>query len=412
MTRAARADSVPPMARAPRRGRGGRTSPRTLLLLVLLVLGLFATGEAVLFGRSEDGLVARANLGLPVDEVALTRSLSKTIKATLTEFGIPPGAQVIRKLDGDEGAGARVEWIAYLPGRASTLQLNARLTEALDARHARVLDAWEDTLATPGSAVRMLVGAGKIRTHELILQRRVDADGAREYEPARLFLVIDAFGSAASDTLGPQFLALDVPLTGAVLPRLPSTKSWATRLHGGRHDVLAQVPMEPEGFPKRDPGPGAVLVDMPTGQIQRTVRKHLEDIPNAVGATSYQGAMALADGAAMTAVMTELARADAFWLDARIVPSSVAAERAAEAGVITFRIDQILEAPGRHDAQVKAMGRLLEDAVALARRRGYAIVLAHPDRASLDVLRREVPKLRRSGVRFETVSTLLKPQAF
>ena len=170
--------------------------------------------------------------------------------------------------------------------------------------------------------------------------------------------------------------------------------------------------MEPEGFPKRDPGPGAVLVDMPTGQIQRTVRKHLTEIPFVVGATSFQGAMALADGAAMAAVMAELERADMFWLDARIVPSSVAAERAAEAGVLTFRIDQILEAPGRRDAQVKALGRLLDDAVKLARRRGYAIVLVHPDRAGLDVLRREVPKLRRSGVRFETVSTLLKPQAF
>lgn len=412
MTRPAHADSVPPMARAPRRGRGGRTSPRTLVFLTLGVLALYALGEVVLFGRSEDGLVTRANFGLPVDEGALTRSLSKTIKTTLTEFGIPPGAQVIRKLDGSEGAGARVEWIAYLPGRASTLQLNARLTEALGERHARVLDAWEDTLATPGSSVHMLVGAGRVRTHELILQRRNDTDGAREYEPARLFLVVDAFGSALSDTLGAQFLALDVPLTGAVLPRMPSTKEWATRLHGKRYDVLAQIPMEPEGYPKRDPGPGAVLVDMQSGQIQRTVRKHLTDIPYVVGATSFQGAMALADGAAMTAVMSELDRARMFWLDARIVPSSVAAERAAEAGVITFRIDQILEAPGRRDAEVKALGRLLDDAVKLARRRGYAIVLAHPDRASLDVLRREVPKLRRSGVQFEPISTLLKPQAF
>ncbi len=379
---------------------------------MLGVFGLYALGEAVLFGRSEDGLVTRANFGLPVDEGALTRSLSKTIKSTLSEFGIPPGAQVIRKLDGREGAGARVEWIAYLPGRASTLQLNARLTEALGERRARVLDAWEDTLATPGSSVHMLVGAGRIRTHELILQRRNDTDGAREYEPARLFLVVDAFGSALSDTLGAQFLALDVPLTGAVLPRMPSTKEWATRLHGKRYDVLAQIPMEPEGYPKRDPGPGAVLVDMQSGQIQRTVRKHLADIPYVVGATSYQGAMALSDGAAMTSVMSELERARMFWLDARIVPSSVAAERAAEAGVITFRIDQILEAPGRRDAEVKAMGRLLDDAVKLARRRGYAIVLAHPDRASLDVLRREVPKLRRSGVQFEPISTLLKPQAF
>jgi len=412
LTRGSRADSVRSMARAPRRGRSGGTSPRTLLLLSLLVLALFAVGEAVLYGRSEDGLVTRANLGLPVDETKLTRSLSKTIKGVFTEFGIPLGAQVLRKLDGTEGAGARVEWIAYLPGRASTLQLNARITEAIEARHARVIDAWEDTLATPGSSVRMLIGAGSIRTHELVLQRRVDTDGARDYEPARLFLVVDGFGSPASDTLGAEFLALGVPLTGAVLPRLPSSKEWGKRLGGKRHDVLVQIPMEPEGYPKRDPGPGAVLVDMPAGQIQRTVRRHLDDMPGAIGATSAMGAMALADGAAMGAVMAELERADAFWLDARVVPTSVAAERASEAGVITFRVDQTLEAPGRRDAQVKAVSRLLEDAVALARRRGYAIVLVHPDRPGLDVLRREIPKLRRSGVRFEPISTLLKPQAF
>jgi polysaccharide deacetylase 2 family uncharacterized protein YibQ len=397
------------MARAPRRGRGGRTSPRTILVLSILAVALFAAGEALLFGRSENGLVWRARLGLPVDRGKLTRTLSHTIRSTFVEFGIPPGSQVIKVLDGD---GPRVRWTAYLPGRASTLQLNARLTEALSALDATVIDAWEDTLAAPGSEVRMRVGAGRVITHELVLQRRVDAAGARELEPARLLLVVDEFGGAGADTLGKEFLELDVPLTGAVLPQLPGSKRWAERLSAARHDVLAQIPMEPQGYPKRDPGPGAVLVDMPSGQIQRLVRKHLDSIPHAIGATSWQGTMALSDVAAMSAVMAELERADAFWLDARIVPSSVAADRAAQAGVITFRIDAILEAPGRRDAQVKAIGRQLDAAVALARRRGYAIVLAHPDRAALDVLRREVPKLGRSGVRFERVSALLKPQAY
>lgn len=397
------------MARAPRRGRGGRTSPRTIIILSLLAVFLFAAGEAILYGRSDDGLVWRARMGIPVDRSALTRSLSKTIKQTLAEFGISPSSQILKTQGGD---GPRVLWTVYLPGRASTLQLNARLTERLEARHAQVLDAWEDTLAAPGSEVRLRIGAGRVVTHEILLERRVDNSGGRALEPARLLLVVDAFGSAESDTLGPAFLDLDVPLTGAVLPRHPGTKTWANRLFESRHDVLAQIPMEPQGYPKRDPGPGAVLVDMPSGQIQRLVKKHLADIPHAVGATSAQGTMALSDVAAMSAVMAELERADAFWLDARVVPNSVAADRAARAGVITFRIDQILESTGRRDAQVKAIGRQLDDAITLARRRGYAIVLAHPDRATLDVLKREVPKLLRSGVRFERVSGLLEPQAY
>jgi polysaccharide deacetylase 2 family uncharacterized protein YibQ len=398
------------MARAPRRGRGGRTSPRTILVLSLLAVALFAVGEAILFGRSEQGLVWRARLGLPVNERALARSISRTVKTTFNEFGIPPGSQVIT--DASPGGGPPIRWSAYLTGRASTLQLNARLTERLAERDVSVIDAWEDTLAAPGSEVRMRIGAGRLVTHEILLQRRVQAAGAKDQETARLLLVVDALGGKESDTLGGDFLELGVPLTGAVLPQMAGTKAWAKRLSEARHDVLAQIPMEPQGYPKRDPGPGAVLVDMPSGQIQRVVKKHLSDIPNAIGATSWQGTMALSDVAAMSAVMAELEKKDAFWLDARVVPNSVAADRAAQAGVITFRIDAILEAPGRRDAQVKAIGRMLDDAVALARRRGYAIVLAHPDRAALAVLEREVPKLRRSGVRFERVSTLLKPQAY
>ena len=396
------------MARASRRGS---TSPRTILLLTLLVIVTFLLGFGILWGRSEDGLIARARYGLPVDRTMLARTISKTIRTTILDFGISSGSQVIKTVDSHEPGAPRVRWTAYLSGRSSTLQLNARLAENLERRNISIIDGWEDTLATPGSEVHLLIGAGKVVTHEVVLERRNDVVGAIGTEPARLLLVVDAFGPAENDSLLRQFLALGVPLSGAVLPRVKGTRDWAERLAKGGHDVIAQLPMEPMNYPQRDPGPGAVLVDMKGGQIQREVKKNLGDVPGAVGATSYMGQMALADEAAMGAVMLELKRAKVFYLDARPVPTSVAADRAARAGVLCFRIDSVLETPGRYDAQVKGMNHLLDDAIDLARRRGYAIVLAHPDRATLDVLKRAVPKLKRSGVRFQPVSTLLTPQA-
>jgi len=390
------------MARSTRRGG---TSPRTIVVLILLILVTFAMGVLILWGRSDDGLIVRARYGLPVDRSALARTISRTVRSTILDFGVSSGAQVVKV---DAGL---VRWTAYLSGRSSTLQLNAKLTENLAEKNMQVIDGWEDTLAAPGSSVHLLVGAGRVVTHEIVLQRRNDVVGAREYEPARLLLVVDAFGPAENDSLIREFMKLGVQFTGAVLPRTKGTRDWSERLAKGGHDVLAQLPMEPMNYPQRDPGPGAVLVDMPAGQIQREVKKNLGDVPGAVGATSYMGQMALADETVMGAVMTELKRAKVFYLDARTIPTSVAADRAAREGVLCFRIDSVLEAPGRYDAEVKAMNRLLDDAIDLARRRGYAIVLAHPDRASLDVLKRAVPKLKRSGVRFQPVSTLLTPQA-
>jgi len=397
------------MARSSR--RGGSTSPRTILLLLLLVILTFGAGFGILWGRSEDGLIARAQLGLPVDRTMLARTISKTIRTTVQDFGISGGSQVVRTTESQDPGVPRVRWTVYLPGRSSTLQLNARIAENLERRKVRILDGWEDTLATPGSEVHLLIGVGKLVTHELVLERRNDVIGAMGTEPARILLVVDAFGPAENDSLDRQFLALGVPLTGAVLPRVKGTRDWAEKLARAGHDVIVQLPMEPMNYPQRDPGPGAILVDMPAGQIQREVKKNLGDVPGAVGATSYMGQMALADESAMGAVMAELKRAKVFYLDSRPVPTSVAADRAAREGVLCFRIDSVLEAPGRYDAQVKGMNRLLDDAIDLARRRGYAIVLAHPDRATLDVLKRALPKLKRSGVRFQPVSTLLTPQA-
>jgi hypothetical protein len=398
------------MANARRGGRGGG-STRTNVLLVLAALLMLAAGFALLWSHSDDGLIARARLGLPADRSGLEKTLARTIRTTLLEFGIPPGAQVIKPVAHPGKDQALVRWTAYLSGRASTLQLNARITQALEARKARVIDAWEDTLAAPGSGVHLLVGAGNLVTHEIVLERRNDVVGARAYEPARVLLVVDTFGPAETDSLARRFVALGVPFTAAVLPQLHTTREWVERLQKAGDEVLLQLPMEPFNYPKRDPGPGAVLVDMSAGQIMRTVRKDVDDVPHAIGATSYLGQMALGDDGAMGATMQELKRANLFYLDVRAVPTSVAADRAARAGVLCFRADALLEASGRYDAQVRVLDRALDDAIDLARRRGYAIVVAHPDRPSLDVLTRAIPKLKRSGVRFEVLSSLLTPQA-
>jgi polysaccharide deacetylase 2 family uncharacterized protein YibQ len=389
-----------------KRARGASTSPRTIVFLFFGALAILAGGFGVLYARSEDGQIARARMGLPVDRTALTRTLSKTIKKTLADAGIPPGSQVIKTR---EDASPRVLWTALLSGRSSPVQINARLTGAIEERGGAILDAWEDTLAAPGSEVHLLVGAGRTATHELVIERRVGDGEDRKEQLARIYLVVDAFAHESTDSLTREILKLKVPITGAVLPEFAATRDWANLLAQNGDEVLLQIPMEPLNYPQRDPGPGALLVDMSSGQIQRLVKKHLGAVPHAAGATTWMGAMALGDRELLDAVMAELRRADAFYLDTRTVTGSLAAERAAEAGVPCLRVDQRLEAPGKRDAQVKAMTKQLGAAVDLARRRGYAILLVHPEKASVDVLKRELPKLRRSGVRFERLSTLLEP---
>ena len=117
------------MARSSRGGRGGGTSIASRILLTFLALTTLAFGFALLWSHTDDGLIARARLGLPVDHAALARTLSKTLRTTLIDFGISPGAQVIHTMATGGPRGALIRWTAYVSGRASTLQLNERLTE-------------------------------------------------------------------------------------------------------------------------------------------------------------------------------------------------------------------------------------------------------------------------------------------
>ncbi len=390
-----------------KRSRGASTSPRILIVLFAAAFTVLVGGFAALYAISEDGQLLRARMGLPANRTTVTRTLSKVVKQTFADADVPPGDQVIKTRD---DVSPRVLWTALLAGHSSPLQINARLTTALEERGATVIDAWEDTLAAPGSEVHLLVGAGRLATHEIVIERRVNPGEDREERLARIFLVVDGFAHESSDSLARVLVRLGVPFTGAVLPEQPGTREWANLIAQSGNEVLVQLPMEPLNYPQRDPGPGALLVDMTSGQIQRLVKKHLGAVPHAGGATTWMGAMALGDRKLLDALMEELRRADAYFLDARTISGSLAAERAAEAGVPCLRIDQRLEAAGKRDVQVKAMAKQLGAVVDLARRRGYAIVLVHPERASIEVLSREVPKLRRSGVRFERLSSLLEPQ--
>jgi polysaccharide deacetylase 2 family uncharacterized protein YibQ len=272
-----------------------------------------------------------------------------------------------------------------------------------------------------------------------------------------LALVIDDWGYFENDaTRG--LLDLKVPLTLSVLPGMPYSRRFALeatelalpgagsapgldgvaaslrfgqtalrrerlasgcpvelrlgRSDGGlparRHEVILHLPMEPEGYPEVNPGPGAILVGMSETEVATALQRALAALPTVTGVSNHMGSRATADHATMARVMHVLAREGLFFLDSLTTPRSVAGEEARRAGVPVLA-NRIFLDQAQPDAD--AIRTNLAILLRVAQKTGFAVGIGHPYAETLEVLRAELPRLQREGVRFVTLSELLALRA-
>ncbi len=179
----------------------------------------------------------------------------------------------------------------------------------------------------------------------------------------------------------------------AVLPFLPQSSHVAVQMHRTGHEVWLHLPMEPEGYPGNDPGPGAIFVDMSDGTIRTTVHSALNNVPHAVGVNNHMGSRATADLRTMTWVMQELAGRGMAFIDSRTTRHTVAEDAARSQGVKANRRHVFLD----NDRDATSVRRQLEEAVYRSRVEGEIIAIGHLASVTVDVLSAELPKLSARG---------------
>ena len=218
---------------------------------------------------------------------------------------------------------------------------------------------------------------------------------------ARIAIVIDDLGNDA-DALE-RIASWRYPVAGAVLPGLPGSADAARRLAASGKEVLLHLPMEPDGYPRVQPGPGVILRSDSDEQIAQTVNQDLESVPGAVGVNNHMGSAATADPRVMRAVVNVLAGRGLFFLDSRTTDSSVARRMADEAAVPAVSRRVFLDTV----PSAAAIGRSYRELLQRARSEGTALAIGHPHPETLALLERELPRLAERGVRLVRVSALL-----
>jgi polysaccharide deacetylase 2 family uncharacterized protein YibQ len=213
-------------------------------------------------------------------------------------------------------------------------------------------------------------------------------------------LVIDDLGYGLKPLQ--RLLALELPLTVAVLPHAPQGPALARRAHAQGLEVMLHLPMEPVGYPGLKPGPGALLSGMSRPEIKAVLARDLETVPFAVGVNNHMGSLFSRYPRLLEPALRQIKKRGLYYLDSFTAADSQGMATARRLGLATGRRHVFLD----HRATKDSIGQQMERLLRLARQRGRAIAIAHPHPVTFQALGKWAPRLRRE-VKLVRVSRIL-----
>lgn len=258
--------------------------------------------------------------------------------------------------------------------------------------------------------------SGRVYSHQPQIPSTIEASG-RATEPGRIessppfvrkiaekkiAVLIDDIGYDPGALR--RLLAIEVPLAFSVLPRTPHSKASAEAIHRAGREVLLHLPMEPHGYPDRDPGQGALFVSMSSREIRRTMEENMKSVPHAGGVNNHMGSMFMEKRESLRVVFDVLSERGLYFVDSMTTDASAARELSAQMALrFTPRDFFIDDAEDRGWARVH-LERLLE-----ARDQWNALVLiGHPYPETVIALEEIIPQFKSRGIEFVPLSVMVE----
>lgn len=138
-----------------------------------------------------------------------------------------------------------------------------------------------------------------------------------------LAIVVDDFGYFAG-TLLDKFCDLDTNVTFAILPGQKYSRTVMKKAEATGHESIIHMPMEPISYPKNNPGPNAIYVDLSKNKIEHLVKKYIKELPYCIGANNHMGSLVTSDSDVMRVVLSVLKSHNKFFIDSKTTSSSIA----------------------------------------------------------------------------------------
>ncbi len=178
----------------------------------------------------------------------------------------------------------------------------------------------------------------------------------------------------------------------------------AKAAHVSGKEIIVHLPLQAADA-SVEPGRGTLWLDMNRGQFTSVLLASLAAVPHASGVNGHMGSLLTRHPGHMAWLMAGLRqRGGLYFMDSCTTASSDALQLAEEFGITAVRRDVFLDTDT--DPDPGAIRLQLARLPALSLERGFAIGIAHPYPATLDILETVLPGLAEAGFRLVPASDI------
>ena len=196
-------------------------------------------------------------------------------------------------------------------------------------------------------------------------------------------------------------LALPGKVTYAVIPHSPNAQFLAIEAHKQNKELILHAPMSNvHNYPLGESG---LTENMNETDFHAALDKALESVPHISGVNNHMGSLLTQKRLPMEWIMQALSKRGLYFIDSRTTSQSVAWQTAQQHNVPSLKRDIFLD----HERNAQFIDEQFSKLIAVAKRRGYAIAIAHPYPETIQYLKENLSKLSEQGIELVPASHLV-----
>jgi len=229
-----------------------------------------------------------------------------------------------------------------------------------------------------------------------------DMKGEKTEAKNRIAIVIDDMGYNLSAL--DEILQIDAPITVSILPHLTHSVTVAQKANRAGREVILHLPMEPDGYPEKRPGSGALLLRMDRDEIIDQLEEDIMDVPHISGVNNHMGSKFMEDEEKVKIVLKQLKGRGLFFLDSLTTKNSKGIQVAREIGLRHVGRDIFLD----NDCDFKETLDILNRIAEKQDKWNTLVIIGHPHESTIRAIREAVPVFRDRQIHIVPLSGLIQ----